>query len=46
MSAFVASIFSLAALKRRFERIQSIVERSMGAILIALGLRVALAKRE
>ena len=42
----VASIFSLNALKRRFERIQSIVERSMGAILIALGLRVALASRE
>ena len=43
---FIASIFSLATLKRRFERIQGFVERSMGAILIALGLRVALATRE
>ena len=44
--SFVATVLSLAALKRRFERIQGIVERSMGAILIALGLRVALATRE
>jgi len=38
----VASIFSLAPIKRVFRRIQTVVERAMGVVLIALGIKIAL----
>lgn len=44
--AFVASVLTLENIKRQFERIQIVFERTMGAVLIALGIRVALAARE
>ncbi|MBI3331692.1 LysE family transporter [Candidatus Peregrinibacteria bacterium] len=43
--SFVASVFSLSAIRRFFKRIQLGLERTMGAILILLGLKVALTGR-
>jgi len=40
--SFVASVFSLGPIKAVFARIQGSVERVMGAVLIALGIKVAL----
>ncbi|MSR67846.1 LysE family translocator [Candidatus Peribacteria bacterium] len=42
----VASLFSLSSIKRGFARIQTAAERMMGAVLIALGLKIALSSRE
>ena len=44
--SFVASVFSLKAIRKIFKRMQLGIERTMGAILILLGLKVALAGRE
>jgi RhtB (resistance to homoserine/threonine) family protein len=40
--SFVASVFSFKPIKAAFARIQESVERVMGAVLIALGIKVAL----
>jgi RhtB (resistance to homoserine/threonine) family protein len=44
--SLVSSLLSLQKVKTMFSSIQSGLERTMGAILIALGLRVALASRQ
>ena len=44
--SFLASVFSLSIIKRTFERAQTLIERTMGAVLIGLGIKVALAARE
>ena len=41
---FLALVISLPAIKRLFKRVQNHVERVMGAILILLGIRIALAR--
>lgn len=43
--AFVASVFSFAPIKALFARLQHTVERIMGAVLIALGIKIALGSR-
>jgi RhtB (resistance to homoserine/threonine) family protein len=42
----VASLFSLAAIRRLLQRWQRVIERTMGVVLIALGFRIALSQRE
>lgn len=42
---FIASVLSISAIKKRFARMQSVAERIMGGLLIALGLKVALSSR-
>lgn len=42
----VASVFSLASIRKRYERMGHWIERAMGAVLIALGIRVALSTNE
>ncbi len=42
---FIASVLSVSAIKKRFARTQSIAERVMGGLLMALGLKVALSSR-
>lgn len=44
--SFLASVFTLSAVRRFFSKFQSAVERFMGAVLIAMGLKVALTGRE
>lgn len=44
--AFVASVFSLSPVKRFFAKVQTSVERIMGAVLIALGIKVALSTQK
>lgn len=44
--SFVASVFSLRAIRQCLGGIQSGIERAMGAVLIALGLKVALSAQE
>lgn len=44
--AFVASVFSFSPIKRAFANIQHSVERVMGAVLIALGIKVALSTQK
>lgn len=44
--AFLASVLSLQVIRNGVRRIQHALERVMGVILIALGLKVALAGRE
>ena len=44
--SFVASVFSLSLIKRTFQGIQHWLERAMGAVLVALGIKVALATRD
>lgn len=44
--ALVASVLSLPFIKKPFERIMSGLERVTGAVLIALGVKLALASRE
>ncbi len=39
--SFIASIFNISAVKSLFAKTQSLVERTMGVILIVLGLKVA-----
>lgn len=41
---FVASVLSLDVIRERFERIQGGFERVMGALLVALGLKIAFSK--
>ncbi len=43
--AFVASVLSMSVIRAKFERIQGAFERVMGALLIALGLKIALSHR-
>lgn len=43
--AFVALIFSHHKIKRGFEKVQHIAEKLMGAVLIGLGVRLALATK-
>jgi len=42
----IAHVLSLSLIKNRFARIQSMAERIMGGLLIALGLKVALSTHE
>jgi len=44
--SFLASVLSLQMIRNAVRRVQHSMERVMGAILIALGLKVALATRE
>lgn len=44
--ALVACIFSVGAVKAFFRKIQNKVERAMGVVLIALGIKIALASRD
>lgn len=44
--SFLASIFSLGHVKAFFARIQTGVERVMGAVLIALGIKIAFSGRD
>lgn len=44
--SFLASIFTLAAVRKCIARWQSRIERFMGALLIAMGLKVAFSGRE
>jgi len=44
--SFIASVLSLHSIKKCFKNIQSSVERVMGALLIALGLKVAFSTQE
>jgi len=42
--ALVATFVSIGAIKRRFDSISHWIERAMGAVLVMLGLRLALSK--
>ncbi len=43
--SFLASVFSIPNIKRFFSKAQTTIERVMGVVLIALGLKVALSNR-
>ena len=44
--AFVSHFLSLAVIKRSFEKIQSVFTRIMGALLLGLGIKIALSSRK
>src|SRR3989338_290616 len=44
--SFVACVLTTGVIRKQFTKVQIIFERTMGVLLIALGIRVALATRE
>ena len=43
--AFVARVMTLEAVRSRFSKMETTINRVMGAVLVAFGLRLALARR-
>lgn len=44
--SFLSSVFTLKPVRKAFARFQSAIERTMGAVLMALGVRVAFVSQE
>ena len=44
--SFVAEFLSISVIRRQFEKMQTVFTRAMGAVLLALGMRIALSGRE